>query len=317
MVRKPTFSILIGGIDGALIVSKNLISLSYEDKEGDESDELSLELAGIYEKKPFGTKIEASIGYEGDMFYCGSFTIQTIAKNYTANTTNIRATSVNFASAEKEKKNETWTDTNLYDVAMKIAERNNLSYSIDESAKNSPITSKLQQTTGDLGFLNALCADKGFMYSKKDNTIMIKPRTAANETITKAVETNKIDKTFKISDLSEFEITDANRNVYDTVLLSWHDETDGQDKTLKVGNGVQILNKTINEPKSDAEAVELANALLKQSQKGGITGSFTAVGQEIRTGWIVKIEEVGEFLVKSVSHSLTSSNFTSSCEIEG
>jgi phage protein D len=41
---------MIGGINATIIVAKNLISMNYEDKNGDEADELSIELNGIYEK---------------------------------------------------------------------------------------------------------------------------------------------------------------------------------------------------------------------------------------------------------------------------
>jgi phage protein D len=318
MVKKPTFSILIGGINATLIVAKNLISLSYEDKDGDESDELSLELAGIYEKKPFGTKIEAHIGYEGDMFYCGSFSIQTISKNYSNNTTNIRATSVNFESGLKERKERTWDDKNLYNIAVKIAEENNLNYSIDDSAKESSSVGKIQQNATDLGFLNVLCAERGFMFTNKDNTIMIKPQNTVNEIIATAVQTNKIDKTFKLKDLIELEITEANRHVFDAVILYWQDDNDTEIKEVRAGATTgQTLRLQIEKPKSEAEAYERANAKLKESQKGGITGSFTAIGQEIRTGWVIKIEDIGAFLVKSVSHTLNDSGYTLSCEIEG
>ncbi|MDR2342794.1 MAG: phage tail protein [Campylobacteraceae bacterium] len=318
MVRKPAFNISIGGINTTLITAKNLISISYEDKEGDESDELSLELSGLYEKKPFGTKIEAHIGYEKEMFYCGSFSIQTISKNYSNNTTSIRATSVNFASKQKEKKERTWDGMNLYSIAVKIAEENSLSYAIDESAKESSSVKKIQQNATDLGFLNTLCHERGFMLTIKDNAIMIKPKNAANESITTAIQTDKIDKTFKLKDLIELETTEANRNVYDAVVLRWQDDNDSKIKEVRAGAPTgQSLDITIAKPKSDAEAIEMANAKLKESQKRGITGSFTTIGQEIRTGWVVKIEDVGEFLVKSVSHTLNDSSYTLSCEIEG
>jgi phage protein D len=251
------------------------------------------------------------------MFYCGSFSIQTISKNYSNNTTSIRATSVNFASEQKERKDYTWESTNLYNVAMKIAEQNGMGYSIDESAKEFAISSEQQNNATDLGFLNILTTQKGFLLTVKNNTIMIKPKDAVNLETAVVNTTATTHKTFKLGDLSELEITDANRNNYDAVRLTWHDDDDRQDKELKTGSGVSIPNIPIAKPKSDAEAIEYANARLKESQTGGITGSFSIAGQEIRAGWNIEIEGIGKFLVKSASHSFTTSDFTTSCEIKG
>ncbi|MDR1614399.1 MAG: hypothetical protein LBS26_02405 [Campylobacteraceae bacterium] len=319
MVKKPIFRLILEGKDITDTVAKNLTSLEYEDKTGDEADEISFTLAGLYARKPFGTKIEAYMGYGNELFFCGTFAIQNITKNYMSNTTSIRAASANFASEQKENKSCTWTNTTLYDVAQKIAERNSLKYSIDETAKKSTVSSILQEDIGDLGFLTILASERDFMYSLKNETIMIKPKEAVNEEVLPSVQSSdvKIHKTFKLSDLKELDITEAVHGNYNSVVLTWKDETIAEFKELRVGEGSPSLNLSTNKPKSDAEAIEYANAKLKESQTGKITGSFAIAGQEIRAGWYIEIEDVGRFLVKSASHSLSVSEFTTSCEIEG
>lgn len=50
MVRKPKFKLLAKKEDITQKLSKNLISISYEDKENNENDEISLSIFGLYTK---------------------------------------------------------------------------------------------------------------------------------------------------------------------------------------------------------------------------------------------------------------------------
>ncbi|EAK5250097.1 phage tail protein, partial [Campylobacter coli] len=54
MVRKPKFKLIAKGEDITEKLSKNLISISYEDKEKSESDEIGLSVFGLYSKPLFG-----------------------------------------------------------------------------------------------------------------------------------------------------------------------------------------------------------------------------------------------------------------------
>ncbi|EHB4460910.1 phage tail protein, partial [Campylobacter jejuni] len=64
MVRKPKFKLIAKGKDITEKLSKNLISISYEDKEKDESDEISLNVFGLYSKPLFGDSLELWLGFE-------------------------------------------------------------------------------------------------------------------------------------------------------------------------------------------------------------------------------------------------------------
>ncbi|HEH4843526.1 TPA: phage tail protein, partial [Campylobacter jejuni] len=96
MVRKPKFKLIAKGKDITEKLSKNLISISYEDKEKDESDEISLNVFGLYSKPLFGDSLELYLGFE-KLFKCGSFNVNVVSKNYTSNTTEVRASAVNFS----------------------------------------------------------------------------------------------------------------------------------------------------------------------------------------------------------------------------
>lgn len=106
MVNKPSFKLLAKGKDITQRIQKNLISLSFEDKAKDESDEISLTLNGLYARAPFGDSLELWLGYEERLNKCGTFALNSFSKNYTSNITEIRATAINFASNVKVKKIE-------------------------------------------------------------------------------------------------------------------------------------------------------------------------------------------------------------------
>lgn len=58
MVRKPKFKLIAKGEDITEKLSKNLISISYEDKEKSESDEIGLSVFGLYSKPLFGDSLD-------------------------------------------------------------------------------------------------------------------------------------------------------------------------------------------------------------------------------------------------------------------
>jgi len=58
MVKKPSFRLKAEGEDITAHIAKNLISLTYDDKSNDESDEISFTINGLFAKKPFGSQLE-------------------------------------------------------------------------------------------------------------------------------------------------------------------------------------------------------------------------------------------------------------------
>ncbi|WP_233994402.1 hypothetical protein [Campylobacter fetus] len=155
MVRVPNFKLLAKDNDITAKIKANLISLNYEDEEGSESDEISIVVNGIYAKPIFGDSLELWLGYSDDLFHCGKFSVQTATRDYKANTTEVRATAVNFASPQKIAKRRSWENTSLFAIASKIAGENNLS--TKTSGTDQPIASVLQNDISDLDFLYGIC----------------------------------------------------------------------------------------------------------------------------------------------------------------
>ncbi|EAJ3020622.1 phage late control D family protein, partial [Campylobacter coli] len=177
MVRKPKFKLIAKGEDITEKLSKNLISISYEDKEKAESDEISLSVFGLYSKPLFGDSLELWLGFE-KLYKCGSFSVNVVSKNYTSNTTEVRASAINFSGKGsvniKEKKTRSFENTTLFTIARKIANENNLK--IKTSGEDQNIVSILQNNQSNLEFLYSICFDYGFICCVKENTLIITPK---------------------------------------------------------------------------------------------------------------------------------------------
>ncbi len=323
MVRVPNFKLLAKGSDITAKIKANLISLNYEDKEGHESDEISLVVNGIYAKPIFGDQLELWLGYGDELFHCGKFSVQTAARDYKANTTEVRATAVNFASPEKIAKRRSWENTSLFDIALKIANENKLG--IKTSGENQPIKSVLQDNVSDLDFLYSLCFEYGYIMKVANNTVIITAKDAkGDESQTSNTKKNENLPSFEIapSECESLSVTEANRNSYTAVIVQWHDSKDGKDKQIKVGSGEQTYKLNIPEPKSDNEAFKKGEAKLNELQRGGVNGSLSCAGRELRAGGKLKILGVTgleniEFSIKSVSHDLNVNGYMVRVEFEG
>ena len=323
MVKHPNFKLEANGKDITKIIRANLIDLSFDDKEGSKSDEISFSVSGIYAKPVFGDSLKLWLGYGDDLYLCGSFSVQTASKDYKNQTTEVRATAVNFASPQKIKKRRSWENTTVFEIARKIAGENKLA--VKTSGQDQNIASVLQNDAGDLDFLYGLCFDYGFVMAVKNNTIVIAAKDAkGDETQTSNTPKNESLPAFtlNLSELYSLEITEANRNSYGAVIVEWQDTEAGKTKSIKVGSGEQTYKMQIAQPKSDNEAFRQGEAKLNELQKGGINGRCSLPGSNIVAGGKLKITGVTgfenvEFGIKSVSHNLNITSYMIDVEFEG
>lgn len=323
MVKHPNFKLEANGKDITDTIRTNLITLSFDDKEGSKSDEISFSVSGIYAKPVFGDSLKLWLGYGEDIYLCGSFSVQTASRDYKNQTTEVRATAVNFASPQKIKKRRSWENTTVFEIARKIAGENKLA--VKTSGQDQNIASVLQNDAGDLDFLYGLCFDYGFIMAVKNATIVIASKDAkGDETQTSNTPKNESLPAFtlNLAELYSLEITEANRNSYGAVIVEWQDTEAGKTKSIKVGSGEQTYKVQIAQPKSDNEAFRQGEAKLNELQKGGINGRCSLPGANIVAGGKLKFSgiaglEANEFSIKSVSHRLSADNYEIEIEFEG
>lgn len=332
MVRKPNFKLEAKGKDITDKIKANLINLTFTDKEGSESDEISFKLFGLYAKPLFGDSLKLWLGWEEKLYLCGSFFVQTVDRDYKEQTTELRATAVNFAgngsssNPQKQKKRRTWENTTLFAIVKKIASENGLK--TKTTSKDMQVASRLQDNIGDLEFLYELAFEFGYLMAVKNDTIIISTKDKIGDIGSKSSSSptpkNETLPTFTLNliELTSLNITEANRNSYDKVVLEWQDIEAGKTKSIQVGSGKQGYKMQISAPKTDAEAFKKGEAKLNELQKGGINGRCSTLGQNIVAGGKLKFTgvaelEKNEFSIKEVSHNLTTTSYTIDIEMEG
>ncbi|HDU9542147.1 TPA: phage tail protein [Campylobacter jejuni] len=322
MVNHPSFKIKANDKDITQKISLNLINLSFDDKAKDESDEISISLNGLYARAPFGDKLELWLGFDEKLFKCGTFSINSFSKNYSSKTTDIKATTINFASNIKNKKSRTWENTNLADIALKIAGENNLKAKTN-NANKAYIKHELQNNVSDIEFIYTLCAKYGFLACIKEQTlIIIEQKEAAQEGIKGGgKQVGGIKYTLDISELSDLSISIKNRNNYTGVKLTYQDIEQGIVKSVLSGNDKGcVYELKIAGVKNDSEALNLANAKLNALNKGSFEGSFSMIGKNIKAGANLEIKGIDEkviFSIKDVKHDFSLSGYTISVNFEG
>ncbi|ELM6614503.1 phage tail protein, partial [Campylobacter jejuni] len=222
----------------------------------------------------------------------------------------------------KNKKSRTWENTNLADIALKIAGENNLKAKTN-NANKAYIKHELQNNVSDIEFIYTLCAKYGFLACIKEQTlIIIEQKEAAQEGIKGGgKQVGGIKYTLDISELSDLSISIKNRNNYTGVKLTYQDIEQGIVKSVLSGNDKGcVYELKIAGVKNDSEALNLANAKLNALNKGSFEGSFSMIGKNIKAGANLEIKGIDEkviFSIKDVKHDFSLSGYTISVNFEG
>lgn len=249
------FKVVVNDADITNLIKSNLISLSYDDKEGKDSDEISISLNGLYDAPKFGDKIELYLGYINNLYKCGSFNLQTVCRDFKANTTEIRATSVDFADENmKVKRTRTFENTSIFGIAKKIANEENLG--LKTNGDDLFINSKLQDNISNIEFLYNLAFLFGYLMAVKNKTIIIGKKTDLTDAMSANTNLNKF--ILSLDELYELEIMQAYRNTYKSVEIEWQDIATGDIKSLKARNGEPSYKMRIAQPKNESEAYSRA-----------------------------------------------------------
>lgn len=331
MVKKPVFKLLANDKDITKTINANLINITFNDKAGNESDEINICIKGLYARNNFGDKLELFLGFSEDnknkLFKCGSFNLSEFEKDYKAHTTTISATAINYASSNiKVKKSRSWENTTLGKIAIKIAGENKLNHKIN-SADNIKIKHEIQNNISDIEFIYMLCAKFNYLASIKNNTLILieQKMSAQNGVSLKSGVTSSaknregmIRHIIHESDTSELSLQVKSRHTYSGCKISYQDTASASIKSVLVGsdNG-SVYEMKLSQPKQDADITHIAKSKLYSLNRGSYEGSLTICGGNYRAGAELVIEGIDEsaiFNILSVTHNFTTYNYE--CEIK-
>jgi phage protein D len=309
----PIFKLEVNDTDITEKINLNASKIEFKDEAELISDEISVQIEGIFKRPKYEDRMKLWIGTKKDeLMYCGEFKVQTVSVSMgQADCMNITATATDFSAQLKVKRSQSYENTSLKKIAHIIAKRNGLLLSSD--LDDIYLLHVEQTRESDLSFLHRLCKEYNALFAIKNQTLVFKKKIFEGQ---KSKELGMFD--LHINQIASAKITPSNKTDYKSCKAVWRDSKENTEKSLVVGEGEpQLLHKEQFENESEAKAKALAQ--LQKAQEGLKTGSISCTGFNVYAGGILNLSGTFEdddiYWIKSVKHTLDSSGWNISMEI--
>ncbi|MCM8533736.1 MAG: contractile injection system protein, VgrG/Pvc8 family [Lentisphaeraceae bacterium] len=321
----PIYKVLANGQDISESLSKASASIKITDNAGIDSDTLSILCSLDNIQVPAtGAELKILIGYKSEsVSNMGTFVVDEIEISKT--TLAITAKAVNFSKKSRTSKNtlksqkdKSWTNTTIGSIVNEVALKSGYTPLVSPELQAIGIPHRDQLQESDMNFLANLAKDNGAVFKPVSNKLLFvkegEGKTVSGiqlPTITLKEEQLKPNWKVKVKDREHFE----------SVVAPFYSKSQAKLINVQVGSGEPIykFSRTFNDEK---EAYRAAAAKLKklntgdQSLSASLAGNMNILAEAplhlnlnqnyIATDWIIK----------SVTHSLTSRGFTTSFSAE-
>lgn len=324
-------------------IKPDLLSFTYDDKETNEADEITLTLkdptgkwAGTW-KPDGGESIRAYISTGSTekkytLVYCGRFYVDSLSVAGSPRTCEIKAVAIPLNKPIRKKiKNRAWEKATLKYIADAICDEAGIGLLFD-SEYNPSFDRQDQKGESDLKFLSRLCEDAGLSLKVTDDKIVIFSQ--------EIYENKKPVKTLTLgeSDILSWNFECAQSEQYKSVTVTYRNpklkkKGSAASYTTDVGIEVEgnpaVLSYTYTDPNvgedgqeyilkkraaDEADALRLAKAKLRALNRRHITGSMSVIGDPgLVAGVVIKCAGFGSFdgnfIVEQASHKVDSSGY--------
>jgi uncharacterized protein len=170
-MEKIDFTVLYENKNITSDISKYMLSITYNDKQEGESDEIDIELEdkdllwqnSWYPEK--GAKLKVTM--QG--INCGVFEIDEIELKGSPDTVSIRGMATGIKNTLRTKKSDAHESKTLRQIVEKVAQKNNLK--VVGNIPNITIQRVTQSRETDLSFLKRISNDYGVIFSVREQTI--------------------------------------------------------------------------------------------------------------------------------------------------
>ena len=324
----------------------DLLGFSYEDKETNEADEISITLkdpagkwAGTW--KPEGGEVVRAYITRGTIaegektLFCGTFYVDTLHVSGAPRVFELKAVSIPLNKPIRRKiKSKAWEKHTLKKIAEAIAADAGVKLLFD-AQENPTYDRQDQQRESDLKFLSRLCEDAGLSLKLTDDKLVIFDQSYyESKNPVKTITLNS-------SAILSWDFESAQSETYKSVTVSYRDPkqkkrgTAGGYKTsgtveAKKDDNPAVMTYTYTDPTADEngqeyelkkraksieEAKRLAKAKLRQLNLRSVTGSLTLVGDtSLVAGEVIAIKGFGSFdgnfIIETASHSIGNDGYT-------
>ena len=293
---KPKFRITINGGSASGVF---ITSLSLNDYEGENIDLLRLELAPNSKTPKFGDKIELFMGRD-DYYFFGTFYVSVIKESYLRGYS-IEATSLNYASSIKVKKNRTFDNLRIGDVLRLVARENGLKTRLDFEAMGS-VEVVEQSDESDASLCDRLSKKYGCTFKIKNDTLIF---------IDQDKSFDRREYRLDVNDCQSLDLEYFANKEYKSVEVTYTDSANNQ-RSIIVGSGEPKF-RSIQNFKSDTEALQWAQTRLKTLNNQKIQGSLSTVGGVFFAGAFLILKLRGKehkFLIKTIEHTFSANEWT-------
>jgi uncharacterized protein len=235
-IKQPQFQVVYGSKDITKDISKSLISLTYNDAEEGETDDVSFEVEdtdGLWRDAWYPSKgdtIELSIGYDGVLMNCGKFVVDEIALQGAPDTVTIRGLAAATNSPLRTKRSTAHEKQTLKQIAQKIADKNGLL--VQGEIANIQIERVTQNRESDLGFLARIAKEYGYLFSVRDKSLIF--------TSIYGIESGQPVLDIDRTDLIRYRVTDKSVKTFKAATVKYREPKTNAVVTATVNAGDKI-----------------------------------------------------------------------------
>jgi phage protein D len=307
----PIYKIEVDGKD----VTKNLvgrvISIEVTDRAGSKDDSCIIAVDDRDQELSiprYGVRLTVHLGFEGaGVEKIGSYIVNEIGFSGPARIMAIKCSGMEKkASGRKER---SWSDTTLGDIAKKIAAENKLKPAVDSKFGAIKIEHE-DQSESDTEFLSRLCLGIGCVFKIGDGKLIIAETGTAKSSSGKNLPTIKIN----AEDVSDWN-ADLTSEKYTLVYAKYFDPKLGEVFEESAGSGQPELSLSKTYPTKEA-AKKACQAALNSVQQADGNLSISGLTGNPKLSAECKIKTVGfrkgiddkTWIVEAVKHSYNESN---------
>lgn len=329
-VTRPEFTIAYEGKDITADIAPYLLSLTYTDFLGGQSDELEVEfedtvgrwLRGWYPEQGDGLTLALGDQFTG-LVALGRFEIAEIEYSRPPSAISLKALSTGITKANRTLRPKAYEKTTLAKIVRTVAGR--LKLSVDGHVRDIAIERVTQYQERDVEFLTRLAKEYGHTFKIVDKTLVFTDNVKLAEQEPVAV--------LDPADIISLRIRDLIKGVPQEAVVSGYDakakkavKSRRKSRPLRPKAKKSATSDTLviipNRGESQAQADARADAALADAQEEQCAGSITLFGNaKLVAGQVVELKNHGKlsgrYLVKQARHEYTrTGGYTTELEIK-
>ena len=307
--------LMLDGVDLAEKINPRFLDISLSEKRGEEADELSLTLQnadGKLEIPEPGKVLSLALGWlsgadvEVGLVDRGRFTVDEVEATGPSDQIQIRARSADLNGDYRKRRTQSWKNTTLGSILRQIAGRNGISAQVHPTLASKTIAAIDQHGKSDMVFVKDLGSRYDAVATWKDRNLLFMPVGSTTTASGKAIPAITLTR----RDGWSWRFTRTQRDDYDGVEASWHDQNTGKKKKVSTGGDKRKrLKRTFT---SEAEAQQAAKAEAAKRKRGSFQFEYELATANMRlqpnqriklTGWNSKIDAIN-WLVSSIDTAM-------------